>query len=141
MTAATQPAPRRATVPLRTLWFGIFGAPVAWALQLIVAYSLVAHSCFPKDVPLHAPSFGGLRMTGIIVSAALLVVGAGALTVAIHSWRVMRCGREAERRAGLEVSDQRVRFMAFGGILLSGVFLFALVMSILPLLTDSLCMY
>ena len=141
MTAVSPPATRRRIVPLRTLWFGIFGAPLAWALQLIAGYSLVAHNCFPKDVPLNAPAFGPARMTAVIVTAALVLVALGALAAAIHSWREMRHHHDAERGGVLEVTAGRARFMAFGGILLSGIFLFGLLMSAVPLLTSSLCMY
>ena len=136
-----QPAPRRGIVPLPTLWFGIFGAPVAWALEVIAGYSLIAHYCYPRDVPLSTPPYGALRLTGMIVCIVLVLVGVAALVTSIHSWRETRHGHDAEHHELLEVGEGRARFMAFGGILLSTMFLFALLMSALPVFTDSLCMY
>lgn len=139
--SVAHPAPRRGIVPLPTLWFGIFGAPIAWALQLIVDYSLVAHYCYPRDVPLDTPPFGALRVTGILVSVALVLIGVAALLTAVHSWGKARHGHDREHHELLEVGEGRARFMAFGGVLLSAMFLFALLMTALPLFTNSLCMY
>ena len=146
MTAAAtsssrHPAPRREVVPLATLWFGIFGAPAAWALQTIADYSLVAHYCYPSDMPLGAPTFGALRGVGIAVSAVVLVVVLLALATAFRSWREIRHGHDAEHHELAEVGEGRARFMALAGILLSFVFLFAVLMNALPLITKSLCMY
>ena len=139
--SVAHPAPRRGIVPLPTLWFGIFGAPIAWALQLIADYSLVAHYCYPRDVPLNTPPFNALQVTGMIVSVVLVLVGLAALLTAIHSWGETRHGHDREHHELLEVGEGRARFMAFGGVLLSTMFLFALLMSALPLFTNSLCMY
>ena len=135
------PAPRRGMVSLTTLWFGIFGAPAAWALELITGYSLIAHYCYPRDVPLNTSPYGALRVTGMIVCIVLVLVGIAALFTSIHSWRETRHGHDAEHHELLEVGEGRVRFMAFGGVLLSTMFLFALIMSALPVFTNSLCMY
>ena len=140
MSAATHPAPRRDVVPTGVLWFGIFGAPAAWALQIIVTYALVAHFCFPHDRPRLTPTFEALRATGIVVSVIVLVVTLLALATAVRSWRAMRHGQGAERVEQLEVGEGRARFMAFAGVLLSAVFLFAVLMNALPLITNAMCM-
>lgn len=135
------PAPRRGIVPLPALWFGLFGAPAAWALQTIADYSLVAHYCYPSDAPLRAPTVGGVRGLGLAVSAIVLIVVLLALATAFHSWREIRHGHDAEHHELAEVGEGRARFMALAGILLSVVFLFAVLMNAVPLITDSLCMY
>lgn len=141
MSPPAHPAPRRGIVPLPRLWFGIFGAPAAWALQLIVNYSLVSHYCFPSDVPLRSPAFGALPVTSVVVSVIVLVIALLALSAAYRSWTTIRHGHDAEHREIAEVGEGRVRFMAFAGILLSFVFLFAVLMNTVPLITNSLCMY
>jgi hypothetical protein len=135
------PAPRRDIVPIPLLWFGIFGAPAAWALQTIVDYSLVAHYCFPGDSPVRSPAFGGVRGTAVAASAILVITALVAMVTAIRSWSATRHGNTAEHHELLEVSEGRARFMAFAGVLLSAVFLFALLMNALPLITNSICMY
>jgi hypothetical protein len=137
---SAHPAPRRGIVPLPALWFGIFGAPAAWALQTIVDYGLVSHFCFPGDAPVRSPTFGALRLTGAVVSAVALVVVLLAMLTAIRSWSATRHGHEAEHHELLEVGEGRARFMAFAGVLLGGVFLFAVLMNALPLITNTMCM-
>jgi hypothetical protein len=141
MTSISHQAPRRGTVALPTLWFGIFGAPIAWALQLIVNYSLVAHYCYPSHAPLRVPRVGGVRGAAIVVSVIVVVIALLALATAIRSWGGIRHGHEAEHRQLAEVREERARFMAHAGILLSVVFLFATLMTTVPLITNSLCMY
>jgi hypothetical protein len=105
------PAPRsgsrgRRAARSAALWFGLFGASVAWAVQEIVGYGLTSDPCAqPSQV---TPAVG----TSVIVSAALTLAGAAALVVATGAWR-----RSAADRS---------RFMALGGILVSALFLMAL---------------
>lgn len=140
MSAAAHPAPRRDIVPTRVLWFGIFGAPAAWALQTIVDYSLVSHFCFPGAMPRQRPTFDALRTTGIAVSLIVVVVVLLAMVTAVRSWHATRHGHDAEHHELLEVGEGRARFMAFAGVLLSAVFLFAVLMNALPLITNAMCM-
>ena len=140
MSAVAHPAPRRGIVRTGVLWFGIFGAPAAWALQTIVDYALVSHFCFPGDMPRRASTFGALRATGIAVSVLVVVVTLLALAAAVRSWRATRHGHDAEHHELLEVGEGRARFMAFAGVLLSAVFLFAVLMNALPLITNAMCM-
>ena len=140
MTSATHPAPRRDIVSTGVLWFGIFGAPAAWALQTIVNYGLVSHFCFPGTMPRRTPTFDALRGTGIAVSIVVIVVALVALATAFRSWRATRHGHDAEHHELLEVGEGRARFMAFAGILLSAVFLFAVLMNAVPLVTNAMCM-
>ena len=140
MTSATHPAPRRDIVSTGVLWFGIFGAPAAWALQMIVNYGLVSHFCFPNTMPRRTPTFDALRGTAIAVSVVVLVLVLLALATALRSWRATRHGHDAEHHELLEVGEGRARFMAFAGILLSAVFLFAVLMNAVPLVTNAMCM-
>ena len=140
MSAVTHPAPRRNVVPTRALWFGIFGAPAAWALQIIANYALVSHFCFPRDRPLLTPTFEALRATAIVVSVIVIGVVLLAMTTAVRSWHATRHGHDAEHHELLEVGEGRARFMAFAGVLLSAVFLFAVLMNALPLITNAMCM-
>lgn len=139
MSAAAHPAPRRDIVPLGVLWFGLFGAPSAWVLQTIVDYGLVSHFCFPGDAPRQAPAFSALRGTGLAVSVIAAIVSLLAMAAAYRSWRATRHGRDAEHHELLEVGEGRARFMAFAGVLLSAVFLFAVLMAALPLITNAMC--
>lgn len=139
MSATAHPAPRRGIVPLRVLWFGLFGAPAAWALQTIADYGLVSHFCYPGDAPRHVPTFDALRATAFVISAIAVVVSLLAMVTAFRSWEATRHGHDAEHHELLEVGEGRARFMAFAGVLLSAVFLFAVLMSAVPLVTNAMC--
>jgi hypothetical protein len=139
MTATAHPAPRRDVVPIGKLWFGIFAAPVAWALQTIVDYGLVSHYCYPGRAPVRSPTFSALRPTGLAVSAIVIVIVLAALATSMRSWNATRHGHDAEHHELLEIGEGRARFMAFAGVLLSVVFLFAVLMNALPLIVNTIC--
>jgi hypothetical protein len=141
--SATEPAPSRPLVSLWRLWFGLFAAPMAWAIQLISNYALLSHFCFPIDEPLAAPTFSGVRVAAITISAALLLVALTALFVANrarHETRPEKGAPEREHaRNGSDVGQGRTRFMATAGILVSGIFIYGILMAGLPLLTMNPC--
>jgi hypothetical protein len=127
------PAPERARVGLAALWFGLFGAPVAWAIQTLVNLPLAAHACFPALEPLSTPVVGGLRGMVFGVSLVVLVVAALATAVAWRSWSRTREEHQASSGSGarhdqstaaLETGEDRTRFMALAGLMMSGTFLF-----------------
>lgn len=139
MARATHPAPRAGIVPLPRLWLGIFGGPAAWALQTIIDYALVAHFCYPDDAPVASPTFHGSRGIAWVVSVIMLFVVLLSLVTAYRSWSATRHGHENEHHELLEVGEGRARFMAFAGVLLSVVFLFAIVMNAVPLVMGTIC--
>ena len=141
MTAATaaHPAPARHAVRLAALWFGLFGAPVVWSIQLMTNYALVAHGCFPATEPRSTPLFGGLWTVALVVSLAALVVAVAALLVARRSWLATREEHHGGREALLEVGEGRTRFMAYAGMLVSALFVLGVVMATIPLFILSPC--
>lgn len=108
---------------LGALWFGLLGGPVAWTLQLLVDYPLVAHYCFPDAAKRTMPTIDSLHLLVIIVSAVALAVGIAALLTAIRSWRVSGGEFGSARVTLVEAAPPpgRVRFMALGGILASSL--------------------
>jgi hypothetical protein len=128
--AAIHPAPPVRTVTPAALWFGLFGAPVVWCLQLLASYALVAHGCYPDAEPMTIPVVPGLRTLVLGTGAAALAV---ALLAGGSAWRSWRATRH-EREALLEAGEGRTRFMALAGMLLSAVFVLGIVMNVVPLL-------
>lgn len=108
----------------RTLWLPILLGPFLWALTEVVLYPLSAQGCYvgfiPSSVP---PAETGERWFGGIWVVVAIVLTALALMVAIRSWRSIG----AEDGGGDAVAV-RVRFMALAGLIISGVFLYAIVM-------------
>lgn len=130
MTAASAPPPAPAghAVGLPALWFGLFGAPAAWSLQLLVSYALTAHACFPGADRLAAQAGGGVWPVAFGVSAIAAIAGVSAAVTAWRSWGATRQAREG-----------RDRFMALAGMLLSGLFLLGIAMNAAPLFLFQLC--
>jgi hypothetical protein len=83
------------------LWLGILAGPVAWILQLLVSYPLAQNSChaeFRSQHPLALEAIAG---------AALLLVGAGAIT----AWRAREAvPADASPNGGRSID--RAHFMA-----------------------------
>jgi Co/Zn/Cd efflux system component len=121
------PATAEHRVAFAALWFGLFGAPVIWSIQLMLNYALVAHACYPASEPLSAPVFGGLRATVLAASAVALVIALAAGATAWRSWRATR------------QEHHRTRFMALAGMLVSGLFLLGVIMNSIPLFIMQPC--
>jgi hypothetical protein len=132
--AAVQPAPAVRAVTPAALWFGLFGAAVAWSLQLLASYALVAHGCYPDAEPMTMPVVPGLRTLVLGTGAAALAVALLAGGSAWRSWRATQHEDEGRHEALHEAGEGRMRFMALAGMLLSAVFVLGIVMNVVPLL-------
>jgi hypothetical protein len=117
------------------LTFAVFGAPVAWLLQLIVGYALSAHACYPLSVPLVTPVWPRLWwwLIGIDI-AAVVVAGAALLT----AWRGHVAWRGVDPRSPGEL---RNRFIAHWSVLTSSLFSIAVVFTVVMLFIQPVCNY
>ena len=88
------------------LWTGVLAGPIAWAADLQARYALVKYVC----------ANGAEWIMWVITLAALLVTAFGALC----AWR------------GWIDDTPRVRFMAVGGLLISGMFALAIIAMAIP---------
>lgn len=143
MSATAHPAPERHRVSLAALWFGLFGAPAAWSLQLLADYPTDAHGCFPHLYPLAAPTIGNGPLSTILVaiSIAAVLMSAGALFVSLKSYRATRGETGGEAHHLLDVGEGRTRFMALSGVMLSTLFLLATLVHAASLLLLPGCSY
>jgi hypothetical protein len=117
------PAPMRGQVSLLRLWFGLFGAPVAWSVQTLVSYSLASYACYPTLAPRSVPLYGGLWWMLLVVGLATVAVEIVAISVAANSWRRTRGETGGGGHRALETGEGRTRFMAIAGIMLGVVIL------------------
>lgn len=138
---AGQPAVPREPGHSRWIWFAIFGGPAAWSIQLLVNYPLAAHFCYPGRVPLSQPTFSGLWSALLIVNVLMIVVTLAAGATSIATWRAARDRTVGAHDPVLESGPGLVRFMAYAGMLVSGLFLFAVLMSAMPLFIVPVCSY
>jgi hypothetical protein len=99
------------------LWTGILAGPIAWAVDLLVRYSLVHWSCGSRQT---------VVLNLISLTTLLLIVGGG-----IVAWRALqRTPADAPTEGGRPVD--RSRFMAVGGMLSSSLFAIVVVAGAFP---------
>jgi hypothetical protein len=104
------------------LFAGMVLAPLAWALEVLIGYSLAAQACYPTEVALAAPTWSNLRAVVEGVSIALwllLFVGAA---IAWSNWKATRPQSNVEPHRIVQSGDGRPRFMALCGVVVSGLF-------------------
>lgn len=122
-------------VPPRQLWFGVAAGPIVWAIHLVVAYALVSLACNWNFF-----SFTMLGVPGIVAVLTLVTLAMGAIVLyagllAWRNWRLIE--REAERVHGRR--EERHYFLAYSGVLLSALFLLAILLSLTPAFTLGPC--
>jgi hypothetical protein len=137
MRAVTRPNPHvPARIPVGwALTFAVFGAPLAWMLQLCFGYALAAHACFPIDVPLATPVWP--RLWWVLVGidlVALAIAGAGLFT----AWSCHVAWRGVDPR---DVGERRNRFIAQWSVLTSLLFSIAVVFTIVMVFIEPVCQY
>ncbi|HEU4697816.1 MAG TPA: hypothetical protein VFS40_01410 [Gemmatimonadales bacterium] len=138
-------------IPSRRLWFGILAAPLAWVLIEAVGYFLVARNC--------AWGGSGLRAWAVPHAPAILVAltvlglaaGGAAFAVARASWQGVTGPAAAATPAAPDprTTDPatfarsaalgRARFLAYGGMFTSGLFLLGILLFGLPALLVQAC--
>jgi hypothetical protein len=106
------------------LWLGLLAAPAAWTAQLVLGYGAEEADC--------AKGSGGWDFSSHTVNAILFAVaGAAALAgLAAAVWAL----RSAEHDA-----RGRIVFMAFGGVLVSSLFVALVVMTGIGVLSLEPC--
>lgn len=102
---------------IAVLWFGLLAGPAAWFLHLNISYSLVRFICF----------HGHGWLLHLTTGAALVLAAAGAW-VAWRSWNLIGAPEVTNGPGTLG----RTRFMALGGLMLSGFFLTIILLAWIP---------
>ena len=120
------PAPHRVRVGLAALLFGIVAAPVAWNAQILLSVALSGHACYPHEKPLAAPLWSNLGSMLVVINFASIAIAIIGGIVAWRSWLQTRAERPGSGHHLLESGDGRTRFMAMCGMLISALFLVAL---------------
>jgi hypothetical protein len=117
-------APHAHRVKLHESFFGIFGGPLAWYLQLCSGYALASEPCFKAGDRVTAP-IPALNWT---LAAMILTVGA-AVAIALLSLAVSRRAyqRTKDQASGqtahwVDAGAGRAHFLALWGMLLGGAF-------------------
>jgi hypothetical protein len=124
------PSPHRGRVGSLSTWFGLLGAPVAWSLQELVNVGLAGYACYPHGIPLAEPLWAGMSATTLAIEIAAIVISIAAGLVAFANWRRSRDEKPGGAGRLVGSGDGRTRFMAMAGMMVSGLFLFANVVSL-----------
>jgi hypothetical protein len=115
------------------LWFGMLGAPIAWATQVFVAPDLNEILCAGGTGSGRGEVFGMSTKTFILyLNVALLLVGILALLATI------RCYRRLKRTSD-PTEGRRASWMAEGALFVNGLFILSIVVGFIPLLFLSAC--
>jgi hypothetical protein len=138
ITAAHQASYHR---PMSRIWLGIFGAPVAWVIQMSLIEPIAAYTCYPHQVPLSAPLWADLPFILATISLACLAGGLFSGYIALDSWR-----RTGDSLTGalqetqiIEVDEGQTRFLAMLGMMSSFLFIVAILFTSCAVLLVSPC--
>lgn len=135
VTDIAHPAPHRHRVGLLALGFGLLGAPLAWNIALLAGTATSGYQCFPRHKPLALPLWAGTRGALLTMCVVALALGVAAALVAWRNWRRTRDEKSGPAHAG----EGRTRFMALCGLLVSGLFLIALLFTLAAIVLVPLC--
>jgi hypothetical protein len=123
------------TRSLTALWWGICAAPVAWSLDELASLYVHESAC---NV-FRSPHVLGLPATTVVLAVIGFLTGAVAMSGVVIAW-TSRTELGQDTGEGATVPDQR-RFMAHAGVILSGVFLFGIVLRVLTTFIIPPCRY
>lgn len=116
------------------LWFGILAAPLAWTAQVVIAPDLSEILCYPG-----AEGSGRGELYGIGLEPFLFTLTAAMTLVAIAGVAVSYSCRRRLSRSEDATTGRRASWMALAGILVSTLFLIAIVVGFFPMLFLESC--
>ncbi len=131
MTDTYAPAPtpdgRRQLPSRRALWFAFLGAPIVWALNLVVGYSVQATVCNTVGESATVLGLQSGRAIPVLLSIVAAIVAAAGVVTAYRCWRATGTGEEnPESTVGPSLG--RSWFMGFAGMVSSLIFLLAILL-------------
>jgi len=139
---AEHPAPHREKIGLGALLYSLFAAPIVWAGDLMVAYGLIGHACYPGDLPLGRPTAGLEFAWPLLLACHLLalILIASATLVAFRNWRVT--GPPVGHHHHLiERGEGRTRYLGIVGMGFGLMFFLITAVETLSLALVPLCSY
>jgi hypothetical protein len=138
---ALHPAPHRVKVSLAMLTFGLVAAPAAWALHLVVNYSLASHACFPGYRPLASVpnGWGSVWLVLLTIELAALAIAIAGSVTAYSSWQATREEAFGNTSHVVEAGRGRTRFLALWALFTSLGFSLAILFSLTGLFVVPLC--
>jgi len=140
MRAAGHPAPHRHHVGGWLLLLGLLAAPAAWLAQTVVNYTVASLACYPHDAPLSAPDMSALWPVLCLMTLAAVVIGIASFAASRKAWRATREEmHDSSGRHAVEIGEGRTRFLALSGMMVSGLFLVAVLFNAVGLVVLPPC--
>jgi hypothetical protein len=141
MTGAEQshPAPHRHVVDFWILVAAGSAAPIFWLGQLILGFLVSAQVCYGGPEPTEVASGAALRGAFYAFDAVALIAGLAGAAVSYICWRSVRNEKPGGENYALQAGEGRTRFLALWGMLSSGIFLGAIVFTIVVSIGVPLC--
>ena len=133
------PAPQRHNVSIVLLLFGLIAAPLAWIVQTSLNYVVASRACYPFQTRQLQTANDGLWPALIIATVVALVIGIAAAGAAWHAWRMTREEHYGGGHHVMDVGEERTRFLALAGLLISGLFAAAVIFNAVGLFLISPC--
>jgi hypothetical protein len=140
-TVRRQPPSREDGVGLGTLFFAVFGGPIAWFTQLTVNYALDSHPCFPHYAPRSdlLPGWQGVGTALLAINIAAILVAPAAAVVSLRLWRAKGNDHPPIDNEFLPPAVGRTRFLAICGTLTGFGFTAATIFNLVALLVVPTC--
>lgn len=138
MTGSSHPAPHRDRAPYVSLAFGLFAAPIGWALHLLVNYSIAGQNCVGASAAPTA-SAGGAHSVILLIDLAAVILSVVAGAVAYDLWKKTREEKAGDAHRLVQAGEGRTRFLALCGILTSTLFGLAVIVDVLGILVGPPC--
>jgi hypothetical protein len=137
---SAHPSPDARHVSLLHQAIGVAGAPIAWAIRLMVNLALASSACLPSS-PLPGEPLNGrgtdLAMFGVDVAALLIALAMAFLSY--RDWKTTNAEKPGSHHHLLEVGEGRARFLALSGTIVSLGFALATGFDLIALLIVPIC--
>jgi hypothetical protein len=138
-----RPAPRKGGAWSGFLLYGLIVAPLIWAVQLYLNYGLASHACFPGEAPRTSflPGWERIWTVLLVVNLVCLAICAIGPLASGYSGRRLR-NRQAPAGADSEpahTSEERMRSFALAALMVSALFVTAILFNTLYLWALSTC--
>lgn len=122
------------------LWFGLFAAPAAWALDELLQYFMASRLCGMNASNtaqmLTRADAPGLSVVGIVT----FIIALAGLWVALSNWRQSREEQSGSGHHLIERGEGRTCFLAMAGLLTSCGFAVAFLFIFAQLYVAPLCL-
>jgi hypothetical protein len=107
--------------------YSIIAPPLAWSIQLMLAYVITAQTCYPTDHPRLAPPARAAHTALLVIDVVAIVLTIAAGAVALRIWGRSRAAGPLSLERVIEAGEDRERFLAAWGLISSLCFLAAIV--------------